>query len=85
MSQHSLLDILHPLLGTFIEDPELRDEVVRVQRRREDGGEAGGGRGGPARTGSPGHPHGKKKQTCASYVGRKAVKRRKRGASYLCF
>ena len=27
MSQHSLLDILHPLLGTFIEDPELRDTV----------------------------------------------------------
>ena len=38
MSQHSLLDILHPLLGTFIEDPELRDTVEETARIYFDNG-----------------------------------------------
>ena len=38
MSQHSLLDILHPLLSTFIEDPELRDNVEETARIYFDNG-----------------------------------------------
>merc|ERR1719471_560997 len=38
MSQHSLLDILHPLLGTFIEDPELRDTFEETARIYFDNG-----------------------------------------------
>ena len=38
MSQHSLLDILHPLLGTFIEDPDLRDTLEETARIYYDNG-----------------------------------------------
>ena len=38
MSQHSLLDILHPVLGTFIEDPELRDTIEETARIYYDNG-----------------------------------------------
>ena len=38
MSQHSLLDILHPLLGTFIEDPDLRDSLEETARIYYDNG-----------------------------------------------
>ena len=38
MSQHSLLDILHPLLGTFIEDQDLRDTIEETARIYYDNG-----------------------------------------------
>ena len=38
MSQHSLLDILHPLLGTFIEDQDLRDSLEETARIYFDNG-----------------------------------------------